>query len=78
MVIIMKDMVFEVIASYSSSRDFDSSMSLNQIGIDSLKLIGLIMDLEEKLEVTIPDQYMTEEWFNTPGSIVTLFEKILP
>ncbi|MFD5478825.1 phosphopantetheine-binding protein [Streptomyces hawaiiensis] len=40
--------------------------SLAQLGLDSLGTVGMLVELEETFEVTIPDESLTPETFATP------------
>ena len=45
--------------------------------IDSISFIDLIMSLEEKFNILIPDEYLTYEYLNTVNKIASIiFEQI--
>ncbi|MCG5214632.1 phosphopantetheine-binding protein [Streptosporangium soli] len=44
-------------------------LDLVAAGLDSLAMVSLLMDLEESLEITIPDSKLNWETFRTPQSL---------
>jgi acyl carrier protein len=50
-----------------SSLDPDTPLVL--LGVDSMGVIGLIVELERKLNVEIPEDFLTPEIFATPGDL---------
>jgi acyl carrier protein len=51
--------------------------TLVALGIDSLKLVELIIGLEESFEIIIPDEEMIAANFDTVGSVSRLVSRIL-
>lgn len=47
----------------------DADTNLQSIGLDSLTLVQLVVELEESFEVTLPDEAFTIETFETAGSL---------
>lgn len=72
----MREQVIEVIKRHALRENFDAELPLVQLGIDSMRLIEVILAIETELGLVAPDQYMTEEWFRTPESIAKLFEHV--
>jgi acyl carrier protein len=56
----------------------DADTRLLDFGLDSLKVVSLIMALEDTLEVVLPDDELTFEAFATPGSILDLLRRVAP
>ncbi|WP_028561042.1 acyl carrier protein [Paenibacillus pinihumi] len=50
---------------------FDSHI-INDIGLDSIRLVELITLLEQELDITIPDEDMVGENFTTIGRVCAL------
>jgi acyl carrier protein len=46
-----------------------AAVPLRDQGVDSLAVVGLIMDLESEFGVVIPDELVTMETFDTPESL---------
>ncbi|GHG14343.1 MULTISPECIES: acyl carrier protein [Amycolatopsis] len=43
--------------------------SLHGLGLDSMRSVELLFDLEDSYEVTLPDEALTAETFATPRSL---------
>lgn len=72
----MREQVLNLIERHSQQQGFAMDVPLVQLGIDSMKLIQVILDIETELGLIAPDQYMTEEWFRSPETVVRLFEEV--
>ena len=48
--------------------------NLGQAGLDSMASINLILDLEDELDISIPDDLLTENTFATIANIRELIE----
>jgi acyl carrier protein len=53
------------------------AVPLRDQGVDSLALVGLIMDLESGFEVVIPDELVTMETFDTPESLWRMVSELI-
>jgi acyl carrier protein len=53
----------------SPGTDIDPDLALASLGVDSLDIIELIVQLESKFDVEIPVDQVTPETFSTPASI---------
>jgi acyl carrier protein len=42
---------------------------LKNLGLDSMQAVELVFDLEDELDVTLPDEAMTSATFATAGSL---------
>ena len=49
--------------------DIDPDLSIASLGVDSLDIIELVVQLEGKFDVEIPIEQVTPETFATPASI---------
>lgn len=54
----------------------DPEASLVDLGIDSLRLVELIIALEDSFEIVIPDEEMLAENFRTVGTISALVDRL--
>lgn len=56
--------------------DEQLSTDLTELGLDSVSFIRLIVALEEKYDVDIPDEYLLIEEFNTASKIYNVINKL--
>jgi acyl carrier protein len=57
-------------ARYLTQDDpIDTNASLMDIGVDSLAMIQLLVDIEETFDVAFPDDMLTPEVFATPATL---------
>lgn len=57
-------------------RDLGMTDDLKSAGLDSMKAIELLLELEEKFEMTIPDEYMINDTFASMSNIVTMINSL--
>ena len=53
------------------------TVELENLGVDSMKAIDLLLDIEEQLAIAIPDDQITRENFATGERIVALIAALL-
>ncbi|MDK2819241.1 MAG: acyl carrier protein [Mycoplasmataceae bacterium] len=53
-----QDKIFNIIKKRTSKK-FDKSTEINFLGFDSLDLVELVMEIEEELNVKIPDDKLS-------------------
>lgn len=72
----INDMVFDVIAREQkcSPEDLSLETRLEDLGIDSLRAITIVYQLEEQLEIEIPNELI--ETIVTVGDIVTNIDQL--
>lgn len=58
------------------NRDLGMTDDLRRAGLDSLKAIDLLLELEDRFEMTIPDEYMINETFAYMSNIVTMINTL--
>jgi len=73
----MNNIVFDAIANQSHCKPQDVSldMSLSKLGIDSLGAITIIYELEDQLDIEIPNEVFDS--LETVNDIVTKLQQIL-
>jgi acyl carrier protein len=54
----------------------DPEANLVDLGIDSLRLVELIISLEDSFDMLIPDEEMLAENFRTVGTIAALVDRL--
>lgn len=73
---ITKDVITEVLSLKNSERDkitMDTSLKEN-LGADSLDIVDITLELEDRIEVEIPDEVYKE--FKTVGDIVNYLNSL--
>lgn len=68
--------IFDILMERAEEKpdSIDAATSLESMGIDSLALVEIIFDLEEKFDITIPDPSEIEGLdsdFKTAGDVIT-------
>jgi acyl carrier protein len=51
------------------THDIGPDESLTLLGVDSMELISMIVDLEETFAFEMPEEFMVPEVFGTPGAL---------
>jgi acyl carrier protein len=77
----MDDAVLEkVIRRYVKNLPDDQELapdaSLKELGLDSMKAVELLFDLEDELGISLPDSAMTRDTFATPASLKEVVENV--
>lgn len=62
----------------ASGTDIDPDVSLASLGVDSLDIIELVVQIEDTFDVEIPPERVTPETFSTPASIWRLLRQLDP
>ncbi|MDY5627629.1 MAG: acyl carrier protein [Clostridia bacterium] len=72
----MREKVYEIIKELSGIEDINDGMFLSEdLGFDSLDVITMLVELEERACIEFEASDINPEDLNTVGSIVTLMEK---
>lgn len=53
----------------SEAREFDANTSLSSLGIDSFNLIQILLFIERRFKISIPDTALTEENLRSVAAI---------
>ena len=61
----------------SPSAPLREDTDLTEFGVDSLIVVRLLVAVEERFEVMIPDEVITFEIFSSPGSLWTVVSGLL-
>lgn len=56
----------------------EHSTVLSDAGLDSLRTISLLVDIEDALDVSVPDEILLPDTFRTAGSLWTAIEPLVP
>ena len=62
----------------SAGIDIDPELSLASLGVDSLDIIELVVQIEGEFDMEIPPDRVTPETFSTPASIWRLLCQLDP
>jgi acyl carrier protein len=62
----------------AAGADIDPDLSLASLGVDSLDIIELVVQIEGTFDVEIPPDRVTPETFSTPASIWRLLCELDP
>lgn len=63
---------------YADAGGLTATDDLAALGLDSMGVMGLLTELEEDLDLDLPDALLTEETFATVGSLWTAVSALLP
>lgn len=65
----LEQTVYRLVKQYawlaSENRSLSARASLTELGLDSMNINSLAMDLERELDITLPDSFFTAETFDT-------------
>lgn len=75
----LKDELIQVAKPHLKFLDNDAAIGLDLVladaGLDSMASISLLLDIEDELNIPIPDELIEEDSFETLGSVLALIEK---
>jgi acyl carrier protein len=74
---VTQEEIFSIIENVGVSVDvakIKANMPFNEAGVDSLELINIILEVEEKFGIKIPDEDI--DTLNTVDNIVSYLQKI--
>lgn len=57
-------------------RELNADVRLADLGLDSLGMVGMVMDLEESFAITIPDDLLAQETFASAASLWAVISKL--
>ncbi len=77
----MYEKIISIVGRYVSLPQTPSeslySLDLTQYGLDSLKTISLVLDLEDEFQVQFPDELLTFESMNTMEAINNILRNLI-
>lgn len=73
----MKYDLSKILLGMGISENFNEETELSDLGIDSIQLMEMVVGIEEQFGISIEDDDLIGENFETFGSIMTLLEKYL-
>lgn len=67
----------EILAEMGIMEVFDETTELEELAINSLQMMEMIVRIEEKFDISIDDDDLIGENFETIGSVLKMVEKYL-
>lgn len=58
------------------SDELSNSSRLTDLGVDSLAVVQLLINIEDAFEIFFPDELVTAQTFNTVGSLRAVIESL--
>ena len=71
-----KDFILNIVEKNINHKVQDYDEDLISIGMDSLNMINIIVDIEDALKIRIPDSMLLEDNFKTLNNIFQSIQKI--
>ncbi len=71
----MENMIKEVLAEFGIEKEFSSETTLTELEISSILILEIIVAFEEKYGFSFDDEDLTQENFETIGSLSNLIGK---
>lgn len=76
----MKDKVLEIVKEYVdeeiSKKNIAMDESLSDLGLDSFKIIYMLLDIEETFSIQIPDTMLSPELFESAETLYKAVENL--
>jgi acyl carrier protein len=72
----IKSKLIGILESLSGNEVEDFSVNIRDIGLDSLKTMDLILNIEDSFELEISDEHLTPENLATPQTILKMILKL--
>ena len=66
-----------IICNLGGSSHFSMESDLSDLGIDSLKMMELLIIIEDSFQIEIAETLLTPENFKTPQTVLNLIQKVL-
>lgn len=70
----LKDLA-EILVEMGITEEFDETTELQVLGVNSLQLMEMVVRIEEKWDISIDDDDLVGENFETIGAIMKMLEK---
>ena len=61
---------------HAGAPDLSLDIPLTDLGLDSLSVVNLMLDLEDTLGITFPEEMLNEETFRTGRSVVAAVQAL--
>ena len=61
---------------YAGERELGPESCLRDLGLDSMRAIELLLAIEDRYELLVPDELLTEATFETAGALWCVVERL--
>jgi acyl carrier protein len=72
-----EDLLRSFLTSLDDNRALTADLTLAEHGLDSLATISLLIEIEEKFGIEIPDEQLTNGSFSTAGRLWSVIRSLL-
>jgi acyl carrier protein len=69
-------LVRQILGASASNRPLPIDARLSELGISSIKMVGLMLAIEAEFDLTIPQDQITPENFHSIASMEAMLERI--
>ena len=63
---------------FADSGELSESSELGALGLDSMSIVALLADIEDRYDIELPDEILNEATFATVGSLWQTLSVLLP
>lgn len=63
---------------FADSGALTESSELGNLGLDSMSIVALLADIEDRYDIELPDEILNEATFATVGSLWQTLSSLLP
>jgi acyl carrier protein len=64
-----EDVLLPYLTSYDAQQPLESDTPLALLGVDSMAVVGLMIELEAEFDVSFPEEEVNAQTFYSPGSL---------
>ena len=72
----LRDLIVESIDEINGADTLTSDARLADLGMDSVSGLDLLLAMEEEFDVRFPEELLTNEVFESPGSLETVLKSL--
>lgn len=72
----IEEIIYEILAEANLVEETEGKISINQ-DIDSIQLISVVVEIEERLGIEIPDAYLVTDILDSFEHLVVVVEDIM-
>lgn len=68
--------VLQPFLKYAGEQEISGTSRLRDLGLDSMRAIQLLFAVEDAYQVSLPDELLTDDTFDTAGSLWAAIESV--
>lgn len=72
----LKELVVEHVKTLESVDQVANDSDLGELGLDSFSGLNLLLDMEDRFEVSFPEEYLTAEVFSSPMTLAAAIRSL--